>query len=329
MQSQASEPVVGELTVAPEGGPETDLAPLMQSARTYARASKSTATLRAYATDWRAFEAWCLARGVAALPAAPETAALFLAREADSGLKAATINRRAAAIGYIHKWDSHPSPTESEHVKAVMRGIRRTIGTAPEQKQPATAEIISAMLAHLDAKSLQGKRDRALLLLGFAGALRRSELVALDIQDLKVNAGGLDVLIRWSKTDQEGAGQHVAIPHGTVLKPVAAVKAWIEASGIETGALFRPITKSGKVRTERLTDRSVADIVKRYAELAGQRVADFSGHSLRSGFVTSAADRNADLNRIMDQTRHRDPRTVRMYIRRADRFKNHAGELFL
>ena len=121
----------------------------------------------------------------------------------------------------------------------------------------------------------------------------------------------------------------IAIPHGTTLKPVAAVTAWLTAAGLTSGPVFRSISRGGKVHPERLTDRSVADIVKRYAGKAGLSVADFSAHSLRAGFVTSAADRNADLNRIMDQTRHRDPRTVRAYIRRADRFKNHTSDLFL
>ena len=304
------------------------LAEPIEMARDYARASKADSTLRAYESDMRVFTAWCSERGLASLPAAPATVAGFLAAEADRGSSASTVNRRTAAVRFAHKWHGHAAPTESEHVKAVLRGIRRKLGTAPKQKQPATTEAISAMLAHIDTTTLQGKRDRALLLLGFAGALRRSELVALDVADLAESAGELDITIRRSKTDPEGAGQSVAIPHGRSLKPVAAVTAWLAASGIVAGPVFRPITKSGTLRGERLTDRSVADIVKRYAEAAGLPGADFSGHSLRSGFVTSAADRGADLNRIMDQT-HRDPRTVRGYIRRADRYKNHAGELFL
>jgi integrase len=185
------------------------------------------------------------------------------------------------------------------------------------------------MLAHIDRATLRGKRDRALLLLGFAGALRRSELVNLDVADLAFSERGLDVTIRRSKTDQEGEGQHVAIPHGSRLKPVEAMKDWLEASGIEAGPLFRPITRGSNLQAGRLTDRSVANIIKGYAASAGLVVADFSGHSLRSGFVTTAADRGADLVRIMDQTRHKDPRTVKGYIRRADRFKNHPGESFL
>ncbi|MBZ9655035.1 site-specific integrase [Phyllobacterium lublinensis] len=162
-----------------------------------------------------------------------------------------------------------------------------------------------------------------------AGALRRSELVGLNVEDLAETTNGLDVSIRKSKTDQERQGHLVAIPHGQSLKPVSAVQEWLELAGITSGPLFRPVNKSGRVSSERLSDRSVANIVKAYAAKAGLSVADFSGHSLRAGFVTSAADRGADINRIMDQTRHTDPRTVRGYIRRAERYKDHAGAGFL
>jgi site-specific recombinase XerD len=276
-----------------------------------------------------AFQTWCDSHGLSALPASPETVAAFLAEQARAGLKASSIARRVSAIRFAHKLAGHPSPTEDEGVSSVLKGIRRTLGTAPAQKAPATAEALSAMLAHVDARTLRGTRDRAVLLLGFAGALRRSELVALNVEDLSETEKGLDVLIRRSKTDQEGAGQAIAIPHGTTLKPVAAVTTWLKAAGITAGPVFRAISRGGRVHPDRLTDRSVANLVKTYAGRAGLAVADFSAHSLRAGSVTSAADRHADLNRIMDQTRHRDPRTVRGYIRRADRFKNHAGELFL
>ena len=159
--------------------------------------------------------------------------------------------------------------------------------------------------------------------------LRRSELVALDVADLTFTEKGLDVFLRSSKTDQEGEGALVAIPAGESLKPVAAVRQWIDAAGMGEGPLFRPIDKAGKISPNRLTDRSVANIIKAYAGRAGFALFDFSGHSLRAGFVTSAADRGADINRIMDQTRHTDPRTVRKYIRRAERYKDHAGAGFL
>jgi integrase len=185
------------------------------------------------------------------------------------------------------------------------------------------------MLSHCPS-TLAGKRDRAILALGFSGAFRRSELVGLNVEDLADDPDGLRVTIRRSKTDQEGRGQEVAIPHGRHLRPVRAVKEWLAAAGLTSGPLFRPVSRSGTVRGEaRLTDRSVADLVKRYAGRIGLAVDDFGAHSLRAGFVTTAADRDVELTRIMDVTRHKDVRTVTGYVRRANLFKGHAGASFL
>jgi integrase len=167
------------------------------------------------------------------------------------------------------------------------------------------------------------------LLLGFAGALRRSELVALDVADLESDTDGVRVIIRRSKTDQEGAGDFVPIPNGTKLKLVAAILRWLEAASIAEGPIFRPITRGGTIGPQRLTDCSVAEIVKARAEAAGFDSRVFSGHSLRAGFVTSALAAGADILRVMDQTRHREMRTLKAYDRRAKAFKAHAGEAFL
>lgn len=297
-------------------------------ARAYARASKATNTMRAYRSDFREFAAWCEKNGVSQLPAEPETVAAFLADRADKGLKASTISRKASAIRFLHKAADLPSPTESAMVESTIRGIRREIGTAIDQKAPATATAIAVMLSRVPATT-QGIRDRALLALGFAGAFRRSELVALCVEDISFTDEGADVRIRRSKTDQEGAGQEISIPHGTRLRPVEALQAWLDAARIEDGPIFRPVGKSGSIGQGALTPQSVALIVKRYAAVSGLDVKIFAGHSLRAGFVTSAAESGADINRIMDQSRHRDPRTVRLYIRRANRYKDHAGASFL
>jgi len=262
------------------------------------------------------------------MPAAPDTVAAFLAHEAQAGVKAATINRRTAAIRYAHRAAGLHDPTEGETVSRVVRGIRRTIGTAQKQKSPATAEIVGAMLSHCP-KTTGGKRDRALLALGFAGAFRRSELAMLTMDDLRHIAEGLQITIRKSKTDQESGGQTIAVPHGRHIKPVQALCEWLEAAGITEGPVFRPVARSGRVRSVALSDQSVGDIVKKYAGLAGLDVEDFGGHSLRAGFVTTAAEDDVSESRIMDVTRHRDSRTVRGYIRRANLFKGHAGASFL
>ena len=301
----------------------------IDAALSFAEQEKSAGTRRAYRADWRIFAAWCAERGLDPLPATPETVARFLSAQANEGAKASTIGRRAAAIGYAHKLAGHSEPpTNAEMVKSVMRGIRRAIGAAPKQKAPATADLVRAML---DAcpDTLQGKRDRALLALGFAGAFRRSELVALEVADLAEVPDGLRVTVRRSKTDQEGLGQEIAIPRGYRLRPVEAVQAWLAAAEISSGPVFRPVLKGGRVQAEPLTAHSVAAIVKRYAELAGLDPAQFAGHSLRAGFITSAADSGAALLRIADQSRHKSLDVLRGYVRRADMFKDHAGATFL
>jgi integrase len=204
-----------------------------------------------------------------------------------------------------------------------MRGIRRSLGTAPRKKAPATAERIVSMAVAADG-DMKGLRDRALLLIGFAGAFRRSELVALNIEDLEESDLGFKVTIRHSKTDQEGAGQTIAIVRGSVACPVVALKAWLAAAGIATGPIFRSVRKDGTV-AGRLPAQSVADIVKAYAERIGLDPALFSGHSMRSGFLTSAAKRGASIFKMMDQSRHKSVETLRGYVRDAEIFKEHAG----
>jgi site-specific recombinase XerD len=315
-----------ELTVA------TALTPavlsLEKAAGDYARASKAAATRRAYQTDAADFTTWCAENGLEPLPASVSTVAAYLAGLAKEGLKASTITRRCAGIRYMHRMAGFEPPTSSEAIKAVLAGIRRSLGTAVTRKAPATAETVRAIIADMPT-DLRGLRDRALLLLGFAAALRRSELVALDVSDLEETAEGLHIHIRGSKTDQEGAGDFVSIPHGSRLRPVAAVKAWLQAAGITEGPIFRSIKKGGLVTPERLSDRSVAEIVKKRMEAAGFDPALFSGHSLRAGFVTSALHHGADILRVMDVTRHREVSTLKTYDRRAKAFKQHAGEAFL
>jgi len=288
-----------------------------------AKAEKAASTRKAYGTDYRLFKAWCEAKGVSSLPAAAETVAAYLAAEANT-VKASTLSRRVAAIRYAHKLAHLDTPTDSEAVKATLRGIRRTFGGAKLRKAPAVAAKLHSMVATAPA-GLRGVRDRALLLLGFAGAFRRSELVALDVADIAETEAGLLVTIRRSKTDQEGQGVTIAIARGDVACPVKALREWLRASGIEAGPLFRSINKADRVAQVRLTDRSVATIVKAYAERAGFDSSSFSGHSLRSGFLTSAAANGASIFKMMDVSRHKSVDTLRGYVRDAELFKDHAG----
>lgn len=302
----------------------------------YQRASKAEATVRAYTSDAKVFQDWCRRYGFRSMPATPDAVAGFIVAEAEAGRAASTLGRRIAAIRYAHRLAGQPDPTDNEGVRAAMAGARRRIGVAPNQKAAATVDIVQMLLARTP-QTLAGTRDRALLALGFAGAFRRSELVALDVEDLREDPEGLRVRVRRSKTDQEGRGLEKAIPHGRYVRPVALVRDWLDAAGIVSGPVFRPVTRGQRVLGPlypghpgpRLTDRAVADIIKGYCRAAGFDAALFSGHSLRSGYITTAAERGADLSRIMDQSGHRDPKTVLGYVRRANAFKGHSGSGFL
>lgn len=298
------------------GAPASSLADSLASAWDYALNEKSEATRKAYRSDFSQFTTWCRAHELEHLPASIEATVGYLAHLADTGSKASTITRRAAAIGYAHRLAGFEPPTNAEPVKAVLRGIRRRIGVAVEQKAPATARAITLMVRKIP-DTRKGKRDRAMILLGFAAALRRSELVSIAVEDLEWRADGVIVRIRRSKTDQEGAGHEVAIPRGSKLKPVEAIRAWLDISGITSGPIFP------------FSDATVANVVKRWAEVAGIDPTTVSGHSLRAGFVTSALESGADLLKIMEITRHREVSTLKTYDRRAKSFINHAGKSFL
>ena len=267
--------------------------------------------------------------GLSAVPAAPETVARFLASQASQGLKPATLTRRLAAIKLAHETQNQPTPTQHKAVKAVLKGIKREIGTAPRKKAPSTVARIEAMIAHCQTDTLAGLRDKALLLLGFAGAFRRSELVGLTTNDIERTPEGIRVTIRKSKTDQEGQGQVVAILNGARFRVVDTLLAWLDAAEITEGYLFQPINQWGQRRPTPLTGKSVAKLVKKYARKAGLMVDDFSGHSLRSGFITSGAAAGADLFKLMEVSRHKKPETVMGYVRDSKLFENHAGEKFL
>jgi integrase len=198
------------------------------------------------------------------------------------------------------------------------------VGAARSRKAPATAALVRAM-AHATPLTVTGMRDRAIILLGFAGALRRSELVALNVADIDMTENGLLVRILRSKTDQEAEGAVVAVLSGGTYCPAEAVLSWLKAAGITDGFVFRAISRSGKVSTSGLSDRTVSSIVKRAARQIGLDAKKFSAHSLRSGFLTSAAANGASIFKMMDVSRHKSIDTLRSYVRDAELFKDHAG----
>jgi site-specific recombinase XerD len=301
------------------------LAAPLRLAADFAKASKAPATQAAYGSDFRIFEDWCAARGLSALPATAAALCGFLADETVAGKRASTLGRRLAAIPYFHRAAGYDTLTADEKVKAVLSGIRRTIGAAPVRKRAATSDMVIAMSA--TGTSLRALRDRAIILLGFAGAFRRSELVAIDVEDFEEAPEGLLITIRRSKTDQEGVGRKVAIPHGEIACPVAALRAWLVAGGITKGAIFRRVVnkRAQRVTARRLAARNVATIVKAAATTLGLDASAFAGHSLRAGFVTSAVKRGANLIKITDVTGHRSLEMLKTYSRDAEAFVGHAG----
>jgi integrase len=291
----------------------------------YARQVRSFNTRRAYQADWQEFSAWCRAHDRAALPASPETVALYLSSQA-AYLKASTLTRRLSAISQAHKAAALPSPTADPAVRSVHSGIRRAHGTAQEGKAPVLTADLRAMVATLPESPL-GVRDRALLLLGFAGAFRRSELVGLDVEDLTAGRDGLTVRIRRSKTDQEGQGRTIGIPYGSrpATCPVRALQEWLAVTSLSIGPLFRPFDRHGRIRGGRLSDRAVARIVQRTAAAAGLDPTRYAGHSLRAGLATSAAAAGVSERAIMAQTGHKSLTMVRRYIRDGSLFNENAA----
>lgn len=304
-----------------------ELAESRRATAEFIAAAKADATRLAYAADWRDFKFWCASHELDALPASPENVAVYLSSLATAGRKLSTIRRRCAAIAHMHRQAGHDNPAAHTGVRATVSGIARTLGSAPTKKAALTAEVLERVIRKIPI-DLPGLRDRALILIGFAGAFRRSELVALDLADLARHPKGIVLTIRKSKTDQAGAGKSKAIPHGRRLKAVAALDAWLAASGITSGAIFRGVCGS-KVRPDRLCTTQVARIIKARVRAAGLDPKVFSGHSLRSGFITSAADAGASLQSIADHAAHEKLDTTLGYVQVADAFRDHSGKKFL
>lgn len=300
------------------------LAEIADRASEFVQQSKAKNTIRAYHADWCHFESWCKAHGQSALPATPETVALYVTDLADTH-KTATISRRISAISQAHQIAGLETPTKSSQVRLILAGIRRSKGTAQIAKTPVLVGDLRRMLAGLPG-NLLGVRDRALLLIGFCGAFRRSELVALDAGDVAITRDGLVVTIRRSKTDQEAEGRKIGIPYASHVEtcPVRSLQDWLEKSGITQGPLFRPVNRFGKMAGERLSAAAVGEIVKRNAAAVGLDAAEFAGHSLRSGLATSAAAAGASERSIMKQTGHRSTAMVRKYIRDGSLFRENA-----
>lgn len=295
----------------------------------FTRASKSPETVRAYKTDWKYFEAWCMSQGYCSLPASPEAVSRHLAEFALTHSTSA-VNRRRAAIGRIHELCEQSNPCKAERVRTTWEGIARAKGTAPTPKRHITPDEIRAMVECVPG-DLAGLRDRAILLLGFMSGLRRSEIGALRREDIEFVEEGLVVTVRRSKTDQRGEGEKIGVPYAeTHYCAVRAILSWIQAACIGPGPLFRQMHKWGSPMAEGLSGEAVSEIVKKYARMVGLDPKEFAGHSLRSGFATAAAMAGCEERDIMRQTRHKDRRSVQRYIRDGSLFLNNpAGRIGL
>jgi integrase len=317
-----------------------DLPALAERMEEMGRRSKANSTRTAYRLDWEAFNAWCTAAGASSLPASPVAVAMYLEHLYETPPKnrpetkrsISTIMRALAAICDAHEEAGfEPLPSQTKRVKKTMAGLRRTLGIAPKRKTAVIAEHLRDMLSKIP-ENLLGLRDRALLLVGFNGAFRRSELVGLDVADLEYVKEGLKVHLGRTKTDQEGIGRVVAIPPGSSpsVCPVHALQAWLETTEITNGPVFRAVDRHWTVSEKRLTAPVVALVVKRYASAIGlttrEQLKTIAGHSLRAGLVTSAVKKGKNSHKIMAQTGHQTSKMQDIYTRDAELFEDNAAE---
>jgi integrase len=322
-----SMPVAAVSAIRKTASHDAYLLSLLQQAEATMRSCRAEATFRAYEHDWRMFSTWCQEHGFAPLPASCEATMLY-ATDLTKNQKRSlgTLKRRLAAVSQMHQQMNCESPTSGWEMKKFMAGLRRELGVAPKRKKPVLVPDLQKMLAGIP-DTLLGRRDRAVLLLGFAGAFRRSELVAIDVEDWAAAPEGITVNVKRSKNDQEGKGRVIGIPRGQdqATCPVLAVENWRAAARIEKGPLFRVMNRHGRVLDKRLSGEAVGIIVKRYVWWLGYDVEDFAGHSLRSGLATSAAAAGKSERAIMSQTGHRSLNTVRRYIRDGSVFRDNAA----
>ena len=290
-------------------------------------------TRRVYESDWRLFETWCTNNKYLAEDATPAIIALFLTSQFQARFHPTTINRRLAAIKFWFMTHNKTSPTNDDRVRAVMKGIRRDKNAPKSRITKATLkELIKKMVDLCPTNTIRGIRDRALLLLSFCGGYRRSELVAIDIEDITFHPGkGMDIYHRFSKSDQEGKGdiKPIAIAKKQFQYcPIAAVKKWIEVAKIKDGALFRGITKDDKIKKNRMTSGVIYDLIKKLTVRLGYDYHEYSPHSLRSGFTTQALRNNARIDKIPSVTFHKNLRSLDSYIKHEDRYEDHPRENF-
>ena len=307
----------------------TDIKALQEETLLNLQSSKATNTVRAYKSDFKDFSLFCAQNGFKALPSEPKIVSLYLTYLSTKDIKMSTLKRRLVSIGVIHKLKGHYLDTKHPSIIENVMGIKRRKGSIQKGKKPILINDLKLIIDVIDQQQnedIKKLRDRSIILIGFSGGFRRNEIVALDYEDLDFVSEGLKIDIKRSKTDQFGEGSKKALPYfdNSQYCPVVSLQKWIKISKINSGSLFRRFSKGSKLSENRLTDQTVALLIKAYLQLAGIDSKNYSGHSLRSGFATSAAESGAEERSIMAMTGHKSTEMVRRYIKEANLFKNNA-----
>jgi len=305
----------------------TDIKKLEQETLLNLRSSKADNTIRAYKSDFSDFNFFCKKNGFKSLPSIPKVVSLYLTHLSTKNATVSTIRRRLVSIKMLHKLKGHYLDTKDPSIVENFLGIKRRKGTYQIGKKPLKINNLKKLINAIDNindSEIKKYRDKSIILIGFAGGFRRNEIVSLDFNDLDFVKEGLKINLKRSKTDQFGVGTKKGLPYFNNHQycPVITLKKWIEISKINSGPLFRRFNKGLNLSEYRLTDQSVALIIKEYLNLAGVDSKNYSGHSLRSGFATSAAEAGVEERSIMGMTGHKSPEMVRRYIKEADLFKN-------
>ena len=307
----------------------TDIKALQEETLLNLKNSKALNTVRAYKSDFKDFGLFCAQSGFAALPTDPKIVSLYLTYLSTKDVKLSTIKRRLVSIGVIHKMKGHYLDTKHPAIVENLMGIKRRKGTIQKGKKPILISNLKQLIDVIDQEKIEEinkLRDKSILLIGFAGGFRRNEIVSLDKEDLEFVFEGLKITVKRSKTDQFGEGLTKGIPYfeNIAYCPVTTLQKWLNISKITKGPLFRKISKGSRLLENRLTDQTVALIIKKYLNKSGIDSSNYSGHSLRSGFATSAAESGAEERSIMAMTGHKTTQMVRRYIQEASLFKNNA-----
>jgi len=307
----------------------TDLKALHEETLNNLKSSKANNTIRAYKSDFKDFGAFCAKHSFKSLPTEPKIVALYLTYLSGKDSKMSTLRRRLVSIGVIHKLKGHYLDTKHPIIVENLMGIKRTKGSIQKGKKPILINHLKAIINVIDEEKIEEIkkiRDKSIILVGFGGGFRRTELISIDYDDLEFVSEGVKITIKRSKTDQFGEGMIKGLPYFSNEKycPVTHLKKWIKISKIKDGPIFRRFTKGCTLTSQRLTDQSVVLLIKNYLGLAGIENKNYSGHSLRSGFATVSAESGADERSIMAMTGHKTTQMVRRYIREANIFKNNA-----